>query len=516
MRAMIRRLGPVLAAAGAMASLPRLAHAAWVKAESDRFVVYGEDARSVRDYATKLTIYDQVLRLLNPTATDRPAPQKVDVYLVRGHQALHRILPSGGDTMVGFYSASPLAIFAVAETGDVGLGTDTTLFHEYAHHFMKENFPAAYPTWFVEGWAEYFSTVDIKSSGVTVGGYAANRVAWLKSGTWLPLADLLTKRPTEVTGPQAPLFYPEAWALVHYMQDSPDRGAQLDKAIQAIAGGADPVKAIETATGQTLDDLTRHLRNYDRISELRIAPARFDMAPKVEVSTLPASADDLLLDNVRLAISTPDKRDDAFVASVRAHAAKHPGDRLADLALARAEFIYGDVAAGEAIVNRRLAADPNDVEVLRLAGQGQILAGRREPATRLERFRAARAPLIKAYGLDKDDFRVLYQYALSRSVEPNYPNDNDMNVLFAARSLAPAVEDISIMTGEALIKRGRRDDAVKVLALVANDPHGGSAGVRARALIAGKTEAEASRAADAADKPETSPAGPAKPDAPAR
>jgi hypothetical protein len=500
-----RALSAALAAAALAA--PGFAHAAWNRAETDRFVVYGDgDARTVRDFATRLTIYDQVLHVLSPTAENRPAPQKVEVYLVRNHNDLHRVMPSAGPNMVGFYSASPMAIFAVAQTNgaDLGLSAETTLFHEYAHHFMKENFPAAYPTWFVEGWAEYFMTTDIKPSSITVGGYNANRVSWLKSGRWLPLTELLTKRPTQVTGADAPLFYPEAWALVHYMHDDPARSAQLDKAIRAIADGADPVKAVETATGESLGDLTRHLQNYERIHELRLATTRFNMTPKVETSALPASADDLLLDSLRLAHSQPGRKDDAFVAQVRKEAARHPGDRFADLVLARLEFTYGDVAAGEAIVKRLLDANANDLDALRLAGEGQVLAGRRDPAHRTERFRAARPLLIKAYGLNNEDFRILYLYALSRSIEPNYPDDNDLKALLAARSLAPAVDEISLLAGEALIRQGRHDDAVKVLALVANDPHGGPEGVRARALIAGKSPREAAQeAAKSVQEPPT-------------
>jgi Flp pilus assembly protein TadD len=499
----VRALAALATVAAALA--PGFAHAAWNKAESDRFIVYGDgDPRTVRDFATRLTIYDQVLHVLSPTASNRLDPQKVEVYLVHNHADLRRVLPTARQNMVGFYSASPLAIYAVAQTnGDaLGISAEATLFHEYAHHFMKENFPAAYPTWFVEGWAEYFMTTEIKPSSITVGGYNANRVAWLKGGRWLPLSDLLTKRPTEVTSVNAPLFYPEAWALVHYMQDDPARAAQLDKAIRAIADGADPVKAIETATGQSLDDLTHKLQNYDRIHELRIATTTFNMNPKVTVSALPASAEDLLLDSLRLEHSGPAKEDAAFVEQVRKEAARHPGDRFAEMVLARLEFTYGDVAAGEAIVKRLLDANPDDVGVLRLAGEGQILAGRRDPAHRVDRFRAARPMLIKAYGLNSEDFRVLYQYVVSRTVEPNYPDDNDLKALFAARSLAPAVPEISLMTGEALIRQGRRDDAAKVLAMVANDPHGGSEGVQARALIAGKSLAEAAKEArEAAAEP---------------
>ncbi len=495
------RLGAALIATTVVILIPSVASAAWTRAESDRFVVHGEgDPRAIRDYAVKLTIYDEVLRLLFPPPKGVPAPQKVDVYLVRGHEGLSRVWPSVPQAVGGFYEALPSGIFAVAETGAVGLKPNTVLFHEYAHHFMKENFPAAYPAWFVEGWAEYVSTIDIKPSGIIVGAGEEGRVAWLNYGDWTPLRQLLTDRPLQGQWEEQAHFYPESWALVHYMEDTPERRAQLHMALQAIASGADPVKAVESATGLSMADLTHRLQTYGTMMELRVKTSAVDMAPKVEVSTLPPSADDLLLDKVRLEMPLPVKRDDRFLAEVRRLAAKYPGDRLADLVLARVEFAYGDAAAGQAIVDRRLASDPNDADFLRVKGESLLLAGNRDEAHRLEKFRAARAPLIKAYGLEKDDFRILYDYVESRSVEPDYPDDNDLNALLAANSLAPAVADISVSIGEVLIRKGRRPEANAVLAVVAKDPHGGSLGVRARALIAGKSEADAKKAAELAEK----------------
>ena len=35
------------------------------------------------------------------------------------------------------------------------------LFHEYAHHFMFQYFPAGYPSWYVEAFAETLATIDL-------------------------------------------------------------------------------------------------------------------------------------------------------------------------------------------------------------------------------------------------------------------------------------------------------------------------------------------------------------------
>ena len=159
---------------------------------------------------------------------------------------------------------------------------------------------------------------------------------------------------------------------------------------------------------------------------------------------------------------------------------------MAELTLARAEFALGDVAAGEAIVKRRLEQDPKDIETLLVAGLGQIQAGDRDLAQQAARYIAARPLLIKAYGLDQGDYRTLLNYVRSRSVEPEFPNDNDVNALLTTRAMAPTVKASSIMAGQLLLMRGRRAEAQAVLSIVANDPHGGEAARLAQALIDGQ------------------------------
>jgi hypothetical protein len=371
-------------------------------------------------------------------------------------------------------------VFAMA-LKDGGLGEDDVMFHEYAHHFMWENFPAAYPAWFVEGWAEYFMTTDIKPSEIKIGGYNVGRAYGIFGETWIPLEDLLSKTSFETREQKRDVYYSLAWLFTHYMRSDPARAAQLDTAIRAIAAGKDPVKSFETATGKSMEELTQALKKYRQLQILGIKNP--GAAVPMTITTLPKSADDLLLDNLRLILTSTGEIDADFVAGVRRKAARHPGDAFAEQVLARAEFVMGDVAAGEAIMKRRLDANPNDFEDLLLAGTGQLLAGMRDPKQRDARYKAARTPIAKAYGMNKGDFRPLYAYALARSIEPNFPTDNDMKALLEARYLAPAVQELSWRAGMALLRKGRRDEAALMLAPVINNPHAGRAAARAREML---------------------------------
>lgn len=474
-------VGRVLLGFAAVFLLAAPAQAAWIRVETDRFVVYGQGGeKSVRDFATKLTTYDWVLRNFHPSTIDRESPTKVQVFLLASEGDLKRVRPYSRKYTMGFYNAMNEGVFAFAVKSE-GLGADDILFHEYAHHFMLENFPAAYPAWFVEGWAEYFMTTEITKDQIKVGNYNQARAYSIFSQAWLPLEELLSKTTAETRSERMNVYYSQAWLLTHYMRSDDTRAKQLDTAIKAIADGKDPVKSLESATGGSVADLTAALKKYRKLPMLGIRnPA---LTPQMTVSIMPRSADDLLLDEMRLVLSSTGRVDADFLASVRRKAARYPGDALAERTLARAEFVMGDVAAGEAIMQRRLDAGPNDVEDLLLAGTGQVMAGIRTPGQREARYRAARPLLAKAYQLDKDDFRTLYAYALSRSIEPVFPTDNDLAVLTEARYLAPAVQENSFRLGMALLKKGRRDDAAKVLAPVLNNPHGGRAAEQARTLL---------------------------------
>lgn len=476
--------GLVVRALSSLAALLLLAgpaQATWVRVETDRFVVYGHGGEtSVRDFATKLTTYDWVLRSFHPSTKDRPALTKVQVFLLSDVGELQRVAPLSRPSTQGFYSAVNEGVFAFA-VNSPDFGGDDVLFHEYAHHFMLENFPTAYPAWFIEGWAEYFMTTEITKEHVKIGGYNPARAFAIFNETWLPMSELLARSTAETRPSRVNAYYSEAWLLTHYMRSDPTRARQLDQALRAIADGKDPVKSMEEATGGSLERLAASLRRYRKLQTIQ-----FDnpgLVPKMAVTVLPRSADDLLLDSVRLVLSPTGRVDAGFLNGVRRKAARYPGDRFAEQTLARAEFVMGDVAAGEAIMKRRLEAQANDLEDLLLAGTGQLMAGMRDRAVQEARYRAARPLLGKAYGLDKNDFRTLYAYALSRSIEPKYPNDNDLAALREAHYLAPSVQEITFRYGAGLLQKGQRADAVRMLTPLINDPHGGEMAAQVRTML---------------------------------
>ena len=473
------------AIAMALLSAAGPAQARWLRAETERFIVYSDGAeRELREFATKLASFDEVLRFRHKVK-DRELGRKLPVYLVRGPAQLQRILPRSGYGIAGFYRATPQDILAVAIRDDRGLGADDVLFHEYTHHFMLEYFPVAYPAWLIEGYAEYFSTVEIKPEGIEIGRYNDARAGMLRQVNWIFTGDLIAKSMKELRGESMAAFYGQSWLLTHYMMIDDTRAKQLDAATRAMADGKPAIEAMEAATGKKIgalhDDLRRYMKGkllYRRMTNPFPAQAPMTLTP------LPASADGLLLESVSLTGPMTNNDGRALLRTIRSRAEDLAGDKLADLALARAEMRFGDPAKAEAILNRRLQVDPKETDSLRLMGEVQIGRGVADEKRRAEFYRAARPYLARAFAADGNDFRTLYLYARARSLEPGYPDENTTNILLLALQLAPSVDAIRLRAGEALFKRNQKAEAIAVLTALASSPHDSSQRNRALALIA--------------------------------
>lgn len=469
-----------LAVSGAAA--PALA--GWQKAESAHFVVYsdgGED--SLRTFTSRLEDFDALLRLFHGRAADQEdGARKLDIYLVRSADQLRRVFPDV-ENAAGVYTAGSQDIFAVAIRKSSGLADDTVM-HEYVHHFMLQHYPGAYPAWLVEGYAEYFMTANFEDQKILIGAPNGSRVSGLLNGSWVSARDLLTKRSSQLTDQQGFLYYGQAWLLTHYMLSDPERKKQLSAFVSATARGEDPLTAWPRTTGIAVQDLERILRTYLRSAIPNKTLAR-DKRPQfpMTITNLPASAGDLLLESQMAKRGPPKELGVKLLSAVRTDAARYPGDRLATLTLARVEAGYGDIAVSNKLLDDWLAAHPDDAEALRLAGENRLDQAAKAGADAKALTAEAARFFGRANKAAPDSYQTLYDFAKSRRGEPNYPSDNTLNVLELASQLAPQVQQIRFDTGEAMVNRGRFDDAIRQLEPVANNPHGGKLAEQAAALL---------------------------------
>lgn len=478
------------------------AHAQWLRAESERFIVYSDGREpALHQFVQQLEVFDRVLRLNMGLDTDEPPFRKLPIYLTSDRLGVRKVSPGMSENVVGFYSATDEDIFAIALNDATRSDARRTLFHEYAHHFMMQHFSAPYPPWFVEGFAEYFMTAEFRRDRVVLGGSSEGRAYWLLNEPWMPTADLLSARPLRprVKYPQS--FYPLSWLLTHWFLSEPARRPMLLAYLRDVGAGADSVEAMERATGMSLAQLRRALRGYQRL-QLFAVDNNFPAVP-VTVTRLPRSADDLLLLNQRLKLGVPADQRAATAEEVRRAASRHGEDPLALLALGHAELHFGDVDVGRRTLGRLLEIDPNHVEAMQLLAQDHLAqaAKAETPEAQAEAHRAARRLLAQAYAVDDANFSTMLLLSRLRTRAPDWPNENDVHTLEITFTLAPQLAEARFNLAEARIRTDRKDEAIALLAPLASNPHGGSASAAARTMInraRGVTDAQADAEEEAA------------------
>jgi len=515
----IRRLKPTMLGAVAALTLAAAApaHAEWLRAESEHFIVYGDvNEGELRSYVRKVERFDSVLRLYYPIANEHEAP-KLEIYLAHGGEDMRRISPGIDSSIAGYYSPNAEHVYAVVDL-EKSEG-DKTLFHEYGHHFMLVHLAGAYPAWFVEGFAEYYSTADLTPGRIKVGLESRGRVNSLRGAvnTWVPMEVILGRSVSQLRGQQGYGFYAQSWLLMNYMMSSPERQQMLRRYLQLVLGGTESVAAMTEATGRTPQQLQLDVRSYLYLITSYTLQQPMPEA-QVAITRLGSGADDLVWLGLRMdrsLASASRLRDPAPIearegetaqqtarraenlaearadylqgtALARSTAARHAGDPMAAIVLAKAEMAAGNWTEAGAALSSLTAEDSTNAEGLRLAAVALLERHRAEGTSEEEKvglLRDARRLLARSVQADPEDFRTYLALDFSRWGQPGYPNENDLNTLLAAEEYAPQVRETRYRAAQGLIQAGINQQAIELLEPIANDPHGGSNNASVRALL---------------------------------
>lgn len=480
----------VVALATAFLALAAPAQARWLKAETGKFIVYSNgDETVLRQYVSDLEAFDSLLRAQHNLPLDGLPPRKLPLYLVRDKSELDRSWGYKSQGVGGYYTASNADIFAVAIRDR---GEDNTIKHEYVHHFMWQYFAGAYPTWMVEGYAEYFATAKIEPKYLEVGYFNEGRAMNLVQFGWVPMADVLGKRLADIKPDDRPMFYAQAWLLTHWLMSDPTRYKAFQAYLASVSTGGDPVKSMQAATGMDPATLERTLKTYLRggLKYIRYSREAFK-APDIVMTTLPPSADDLLLESLQLGDRAPDDQEGALLATIRQRAAKYPAEATAQRVLGQAELELGDKEKGRSLLTALIKADPSDATARYVLGdylldtayheakqdKGEALGGE------------ALGYLTEAYRLNPKDYRIVAAYARSQAYADKPGPESQLTLLVAAYKLAPQVSGLRLQLIQLLIEGKHWPQASALLKPLANNPHGGDGADQAREMLK-KVQAE--------------------------
>ncbi|HEX8448748.1 MAG TPA: hypothetical protein VF652_04065, partial [Allosphingosinicella sp.] len=442
------------------------AAAEWRRAESANFVLYSQSGEAkLRAQAALLEDYQLFLRAL--TGVSEPnAPNKLNIYMVRSAAQLRSIhdMPAG---ISGVYVAGSAGIAAVVDESAPGEGQEILL-HEVAHHFMRQYRPLPYPAWYVEGFAEYASTVSFKKDVIEYGRPSVGRAYTLVQGKWLPVERILFGDvPTDSESMSA--FYAQSWLLAHYLLRNPEMRPKFAAYLAAAARGEEPRKAFAAAFPMPIAELERELRSYSKrgMTFTRFKRASQAAAPAVAIARLPASADDLLLLRATMEVGPADEA--GLLAKVRTAAAAQQ-DEFARRILAQAEALHGDPAKADALLGPLLAAHPADAELLYFKGMRHLRSGRQSDDEEAE-FRLARTAFARAHKSNPNHWQTLLRYAEALRANERFVSDNTINILLLAQELAPQAQEATMNAAGLLIARKRWDEAERLLLPLTGDPH---------------------------------------------
>ena len=152
----------------------------------------------------------------------------------------------------------------------------TVVFHEYAHQLMNGNLSFETDPWFEEGFAEYFSSIEVDNKEARVGKIPNDTYLILQQMGMMKTADLLRVQLNSSTynesGDHRNTFYAESSLLVHYLYDNhliPKLSVYFDT-LQVQKKTVD--QALQASLGMTPDQLDKTLRQYLAAGRYRYFP----------------------------------------------------------------------------------------------------------------------------------------------------------------------------------------------------------------------------------------------------
>ena len=446
------------------------ASAEWVEVTSTNFRFYSEDEPS--DVVERVRNLEKLDKIVRTVTGNKQAPSPLPVtafelntmddvqkssFGVSGAAAYYTTSEEGAH-LVTFHR--PVKVSAGGRLKRTYRIQDEVTQHEYLHHMMFQYFPTNYPTFYPEGFAEYYGTIQFEDDDVIVVGHAPfGRLESMRN--WLPVRDMLTaKSYADVTNLGG--LYAQGWLLTHMAAARPERGKQLQKYLSDVAKGVPYEEAAEQAFGD-LDVFNKELRAYkDEVTALTIKLDGIDPGP-VNVRELSPVEEQLV--EVELALRSAIKYSElpALAAKVRAVAGASPSEEYGAGLLALTEYLAGDRAAAEAAARRAVQLDATSTRGNTVLGMLAVDALAEQGDASQAEWDAARAYFETVIEADDTDTRNLVEYYKSFDKQGVIASAKAQNALMRAFQLMPRNDDVRRMVAADFERRGMIDDAIFII-----------------------------------------------------
>ena len=448
----------------------------WYQAETAHFIVKSRDSEeNVRHFAQLMERYDRGLRFLMGLPEDHVEESRANkpiIYRFGDYTDMSRMYGNASAGVGGFFISRAGASVAFAparrqrsnnsrERRDRTDSIEQVLLHEYTHYFMMMNYPAAYPRWYSEGYAEMVSTMRFFEDGsFHIGDPPQSRGQIISD---MPLSRLSQMLDDErvLTGYDAYQHYVTGWLFTHYMSFDPAREAKLRQFLVALGNGEDSLTAARRIIGDP-DQLQRELVRY------RQGPfPGYDVRPNVmtppEVTVTQITGPELELIDAEYTLWRGVTRQQArsLVTRLRQAAQQYPDSAYTHMLLAEAEHDARNFAEGAAAAARAVELDPQNQRAWLYRAYIAIEQGETDPA----QYDNARQYLQQARRLDPEDPRPLIAYYQSFYNQTDGADIPEQALVALEQAYDEAGDDVAyrLLLGRQLIMEERFNEARVVL-----------------------------------------------------
>jgi tetratricopeptide (TPR) repeat protein len=277
----------------------------------------------------------------------------------------------------------------------------TVVFHEYAHQLMNGVLTERVDPWFEEGFAEYFSSIEVDGKEAHVGKLPDYTYQELQQDGLVKIVDLLKVQQNSSTynesGSHRTVFYAESSLLMHYLYDNkliPKLSAYFSLKIDK---GVPVEDAIQQSFGMSAAEFDNTLRVYLRDGQYRYY-------------SIPTPADIVSRDYGMKPLSLADSK--AVVADIHLHSRDYHEKAIAE---------FQDI----------LKEEPNHAAACRGLGYAYL---------QKQDFQQAGEYFKRAAQADSKDPRVHYYSALTMSRQGSFSDNSNLPEMIKELQAAIALD----------------------------------------------------------------------------
>lgn len=471
----------------------------WFRAESPHFIVYS-DAREedVSLLLGNLEKLDHLLRIYTlPIRREEGREPKLTLYFHSRVSDLREIDDAMPADAIGLYSSCvageqgfAVQLERIPDLADEQLersalnDTLSHAFEAYARHFLQRHTDIRIPVAFIEGFAQYFSSVRFSAQQMVVGRVPSSIAGYLRflgsgrrySLEWEDVLEHKVAHARNYAGPAGVRleFEAKSWLLTHYMLSSDDQRKRLNRYLVLVGGGLSPTAAFERAFGVKTVDLGPLMWRYGQrgLQVLRVAqPA--PPVTRVNFRTLPRAAGEFLLADAALKSCPSRPAGEALLKQIAGLAARFPEAEPARLSLSRAQIDWGDPQEALARLNAVLREDDANFEAQYLTGLANLrLAGRTESDAGRSHLQAAQRHLQRARELNPRSAEVaLASFRAEMAAATEAPDAAALQGVISAWQTARDVDALTRSAALAYAYAGKADEAYRTLGSLTQNPH---------------------------------------------